>query len=164
MKTISNYRKNFFSLFTATLMVSSVMLTSCDKDDEIEDIDDDKYTLSGNATGAKEIPSNMSAAAATLTGTYDAGNNSLNYTINWTGLSNVATAAHFHGPATATETADPLVDITIGTNGINGNASGTVTVTDAFEVALLTGKVYYNIHTALYPGGEIRSQVASTKQ
>ena len=164
MKTISNYRKNFFSLFTTTLIVSSMMLTSCDKDDAIEDIDDDKYTLSGNATGAQEIPSNMATGTATLTGTYDAKNNSLNYTINWTGLSNIATAAHFHGPATATETASPIVDITIGTNGINGNASGTVTVTDAVEVALLTGKVYYNIHTVLFPNGEIRSQVAATKQ
>ncbi len=164
MKTISNYLKNFFSLFTTTLIVSSVMLTSCDKDDDFEDIDDDKYTLSGNATGAQEIPSNMAAGTATLTGTFDAENNSLSYTINWTGLSNVATVAHFHGPATTTETASPMVDITIVSNGSNGSASGTVTVTDAVEVALLTGKVYYNIHTALYPDGEIRSQVAATKQ
>jgi hypothetical protein len=162
MKTISNYRKTFFSLLAISLITCS-LLVACDKDDDIDD-NDDTFALSGNASGSKEIPTNTSTGTATLTGTYNARTNSLAYTINWTGLTGNLSAAHFHGPASATESAGPLLDITIGTNGMSGSTNATVTVTDAFESALLTGKIYYNLHTALYPNGEVRSQVTTSPQ
>ena len=163
MKTVSKNRKTLFVLLATCLITTSVMLTACDKDDD-DNNNNAMYTLSGNAAGSQEIPTNATTGTATLTGTYDAGTNSLSYTINWTGLTGVATVAHFHGPASTTETANPMVDITIVTNGVNGNASGTVTVSDAFETALLSGKIYYNVHTALNPNGEIRSQVTTSPQ
>jgi hypothetical protein len=162
MKTTWKNPKTFFALLATTLITSSVFI-SCDNDDDIIN-NNEMYTLSGNATGSQEIPSNASTGTATLTGTYNKSTNSLSYTINWTGMTNVVTAAHFHGPASTTETAGPLVTITLGTNGINGSASATVTVTDAVESAILDGKVYYNLHTALYPDGEIRGQVTATQQ
>ena len=161
MKTIWKNPKTFFVLLATTLITGTV-LTSCDNDDDIDNTNQ-MYTLSGNASGSQEIPTNAATGTATLTGSYNKSTNSLSYTINWTGLSNIVTAAHFHGPASTTETASPLVDITIGTNGVSGNTSGTVTVSDAVESALLDGKIYYNIHTALYPNGEIRSQVVATQ-
>jgi CHRD domain len=162
MKTISNYRKTFFPLL-ATSLVTCSLLVACDKDDD--DIDNnDMFALSGSASGSKEIPTNTTTGTATITGTYNRATNSLSYTINWTGLTGNLTAAHFHGPATATESANPMLDITIGTNGMNGSTSATVTVTDAFETALLDGKIYYNLHTALYPNGEVRSQVTASPQ
>lgn len=164
MKTIRNYRNSFFALLTSGLLASTVLFSSCDKDDEDINEDDDTYTLSGNASASQEVPSNASTGTGTLTGTYNARTNSLSYTISWTGLTNVITAAHFHGPAESGQTADPLVDITIGTNGTSGSVSATVTLTDAAEVALLTDKMYYNLHTALYPNGEIRGQVSTTEQ
>ena len=133
------------------------------KDDD--DIDNDNsYALSGNASGSQEVPTNTTTGTATLSGTYNANTNSLNYTINWTGLSNNLSVAHFHGPAAVGVSANPMVDITIGTNGMSGSASATVTVTDAFETALLAGNIYYNLHTALYPNGEIRGQVTASAQ
>ena len=162
MKTLSKFRNTFFTLL-ATSLITCSFLVACDKDDEIDD-DDNMFTLSGNASGSQEIPSNTTTGTATLTGSYNRSTNSLNYTINWTGLTNNLAAAHFHGPASATETAGPMLDITIGTNGLSGSASATVTVTDAFESALLDGKVYYNLHTPLYPNGEVRSQVNVTAQ
>lgn len=163
MKTISNYRKTFFSLL-ATSLITCSLLVACDKDNDDLDDNDDTYSLSGNASGSKEIPSNTSAGTATINGTYNARTNSLNYTINWTGVSGNLTVAHFHGPATASESAGPMLEIPIGTNGTSGSTTATVTVTDAFEAALLTGRVYYNLHTALYPNGEIRSQVTTSLQ
>jgi len=163
MKTISNYRKAFLTLL-ATSLITCSFLVACDKDDDDMDDNEKTYTLSGSASGSNEIPSNTTTGTATLSGTYSAKTNSLTYTINWTGLSNIVTAAHFHGPASTTETANPMLDITIGTNGISGSTSATVTVTDAFESALLSGKIYYNLHTALYVNGEIRSQVSATPQ
>lgn len=57
-----------------------------------------------------------------------------------------------------------MLDITIGTNGTSGSTTATATVTDTFETALLTGKIYYNLHTALYPNSEVRSQVTASPQ
>lgn len=163
MKTLMNYRTTFFSFLVTSLLTSS-LLVACDKDDDDINDDDNMYTLSGDATGAKEIPANTSTGTATISGTYNKASNSLSYTINWTGLTGNLAAAHFHGPASATETAGPLVDITIGTNGTSGMASNTVTVTDAFESALLDGKIYYNLHTVQFPNGQVRSQVATSPQ
>ena len=163
MKTIRNYRNSFFTLL-ATSIITCSLFVACDKDDDDIDNNDEMFALSGNASGSQEIPSNTATGTATLTGTYNKSTNSLSYTINWTGLTNNLTAAHFHGPASATETANPMVDITIGTNGLSGSATATVTVTDAFETALLDGKIYYNLHTPLYPNGEVRSQVTASVQ
>lgn len=163
MKTIWKNPKTFFVLLATTLITGAV-LTSCDNEDDDIDNNNQMYTLSGNASGSQEIPSNAATGSATLTGTYNKSTNSLSYTINWTGLTNVVTSAHFHGPASTTETASPLVDITIGTNGVSGSASATVTISDAVESALLEGKVYYNLHTALFPDGEVRAQVVATQQ
>ena len=163
MKTLSNYRKTFFTML-ATSLITCSLLVACDKDDDDIVDNDDTFALSGTASGSKEIPTNTSTGSATLTGTYNARTNSLMYTINWTGLSGNLSAAHFHGPATETESANPMQDITIGTNGASGTTSATVTVTDAFETALLAGKIYYNLHTALYPNGEVRSQVTTSPQ
>lgn len=163
MKTLVNHRKTFYSFLAASLLTCSLFV-GCDKDDDDINDDDNMYSLSGSASGAKEIPANMSTGTATISGTYNKATNSLSYTINWTGLTGNVSAAHFHGPASATETAGPILDITIGTNGTSGSASNTVTVTDAFENALLDGKIYYNLHSALYPNGEVRSQVATSSQ
>lgn len=161
MKTI-NFRKTFLTLMTTSLVTCS-LLVACDKNDDVND-NDNMYTLSGSAAGSKEIPSNATTGTATLSGSYNKATNALSYTITWAGLTGNVSAAHFHGPATATETASPMLDITIGTNGTSGSVTSTATVTDAFENALLDGKIYYNLHSALYPNGEVRSQVTASRQ
>ncbi|MES1198029.1 MAG: CHRD domain-containing protein [Chitinophagaceae bacterium] len=164
MKTRSNYLKSLFVPLVAGVLMSSMLLMACSKDDNDNDNPNTMYNISGNASASQEVPANASTGTATLTGTYNAGNNSLNYTINWTGLTDVATVAHFHGPAAVGVSANPLVDIAITSNGINGTASGTITLADSVETALLAGNIYYNVHTLLNPNGEIRGQVAATLQ
>src|SRR5262245_60886979 len=132
MKTISNYRKTLFTLL-ATSLITCSFLVACDKDDDDVNDNDNMYTLSGSAAGSKEIPANTTTGTATISGSYNKATNALSYTINWTGLTGNVSVAHFHGPASATETASPMLDITIGTNGTSGSVSSTVTVTDAFE-------------------------------
>src|SRR6186713_1211543 len=85
MKTVWKNPKTFLVLLASTLITGSV-LTSCEKD-EIDD-NNKMYTLSGNASGSKEVPSNASTGTATLTGTFDTRTNSLTYSISWSGLSN----------------------------------------------------------------------------
>lgn len=141
-------------VFSATLFI-----VSCDKDDNINN--NDTYTLSGNGSGAQEVPTNSSTGTATLTGTYNATTNQLVYDINWSNLTNIATAVHFHGPAPMGVSAGVLVGLTVTNSAITGRANGTVTLTQAQETALLNGEVYYNIHTAAFIDGEVRGQVSA---
>src|SRR5574339_546502 len=80
-----------------SMFVLSALVISCDKDDD--DIDEQKYSLSGTASGSQEVPAVATTATGTLTGTYDADNNKFEYTINWSGLSGMVTGMHIHGPA-----------------------------------------------------------------
>jgi hypothetical protein len=151
----------FFKTTMALLAVSAAcILTSCDKDDD--DMDNDKtYTISGNASGSQETPAVATSATGTLTGSYNSRTNMLTYSISWSGLSGNVSVAHFHGPALVGVAANPIHDISISTNGVNGTASGSITLADSTESHLLNGKLYYNLHTVLNPNGEIRGQVTA---
>lgn len=157
MKTIGLFKKTFLA---ATILASALLITSCEK--ENVDDDDDTFTVSGVASGSQEVPAVATAGSATLTGTYNASNNLLEYTINWSGLSGAVTVAHFHGPAAAGVSAGPLVDIVISVNGVSGSATASTTLTPDVESYLLAGTLYYNIHTAAHVDGEIRGQVTAT--
>jgi hypothetical protein len=153
MKTRLFSRGMLVALFAS----ASLLMVSCDKDDD--DDDDIMYDISGNASGSQEVPAVNTTATGTLTGTYNKNTNLLTYTITWSGLSGNVTVAHFHGPALVGESAGPLIDLVVTTNGLNGNITGSTTLTDAVESHLLAGKLYYNLHTVLNPNGEIRGQV-----
>lgn len=65
------------------------------------------------------------------------------------------TGAHFHGPAKSGENAGVLVPVTAAASPFTGEAT-----LDAAKAAdLEAGKMYFNIHTAANPKGEIRGQV-----
>ena len=135
--------------------MSLSIFSSCDKDDD----DDNIYNVRAAMTSSKQVPANTTTGSGTLTGTYDATDNVLTYTATWTGLTGTAQAAHFHGPASTTATALPVVTFAIVGNG----ATGVTTLTDAQEQDLLNGLWYVNVHTAAHTGGEIRGQVSATK-
>ena len=139
--------------------MATAVLPSCDKDDDDDEQPKVTYQLSGAASGAKEVPPVITNATGTLSGTYNRNTNKLEYTITWNDLSGVPTMMHFHGPASATENASPVVNITGFTAAESGTATGTADLTDEQETQLLDGKWYYNIHTPDHGGGEIRSQV-----
>lgn len=150
--------RNLFRSAIAFVGIAGVLtLAACDKDDD--NMPNSKYKLSGDASGAQEVPAVNTPGTGTLTGTYDTTSKSLIYTINWTGISGEATVAHFHGPAAPGENAPPMQDIQITTNGTAGTAADTITASAELHTALIAGNVYYNIHTADYPAGEIRGQV-----
>jgi hypothetical protein len=147
----------------AICLSTALFVASCDDDDD-ELFDDITHDLSGQSSGSQEVPPVTTSGSGNLTGNYDRDDNSLTYTVTWTGLSGIATAAHFHGPAGAGVNAGVLLPLSITANAaMNGTASGTVTVSQEFEDALLAGNIYYNVHTALNPDGEIRGQVIATE-
>lgn len=101
--------------------------------------------------------------AGTGSGLLSLAGNTLRFTVNYTGLSGTATAAHIHGPATSGTSAGVLVDLAPfngGGFGTSGTFAGTVVLSDAVKAHLLGGRTYINIHTPANPGGEIRGQIA----
>lgn len=103
--------------------------------------------------GASEVPPTDSAATGTAEVSVDTATKEVKWTIQFSGLTGDATAAHFHGPAAVGENAGPAVDIS------GKIESGSATLTDAQLADLQAGKLYINLHTAKFPDGEIRGQV-----
>ena len=81
----------------------------------------------------------------------------LTYTVNYKDLTGPAVAAHFHDASAPGGNGPPIVPASnVGTSPIKGTA----TLTDAQIADINAGKVYFNIHTAANPGGEIRGTLA----
>lgn len=107
-------------------------------------------------SGQSETPPNDSKGTGTVDATYDTDTKALTWTITYQDLSGDAMAAHFHGPAKAGETADPVVPIP---DPLASPIKGSATLTDAQYGDLSKGLWYFNIHTAKFPDGEIRGQM-----
>ena len=163
MKT-RNFRNIFMASLAAVAITGTMVISSCDKDDDDIKTPKAKYNLSGTATGDQQVPAVTTSGTASISGTYDTLSKQLMYSITWTGLTGELTVAHFHGPAAAGENASPLQDIPIVTNGASGATADTITASSDLHTALMAGKVYYNLHTAAYPDGEIRAQVNLSPQ
>lgn len=110
--------------------------------------------------GAFEVPANNSKAAGTMDIIYNKTHKMLTYTVKWKSLTGNPVAAHIHGEASKEANASVKHHITIpaATSGIT---TGSVVIDEVAikEAGLLSGLYYVNIHTAMYPGGEIRGQI-----
>lgn len=157
-------KQRLFGSLAGLAFLSLVAFSSCDKEESDSTPKSAKYSISGAAAGSQEVPAVTTSATGNLSGSYDTTSKSLIYTVTWTGLSGEATMAHFHGPALAGAIAPPMETLTITANGTAGTATDTITATSALHAALLAGQVYYNIHTAAHPDGEIRGQIAVAQQ
>src|SRR5436190_24137297 len=113
-------------------------------------------SFKANMTAGEEVPANDSKGTGNAELSYDTTTKMLTWTVNFSGLTGPATAAHFHGPAEPGKNAG--VAVLIGNNPTSP-AKGSATLTDAQAADLMAGKWYVNIHTAANRGGEIRGQL-----
>ncbi len=112
-------------------------------------------------SGAAERPA-PATTTATGFGQFALVGNELAFEIFYRDLTGPAVAAHFHGPAGGAGTAGVLVDLepfNQGAFGASGSLAGRLMLTPAQVAAFADGNVYVNIHTAAFPGGELRGQV-----
>ena len=116
----------------------------------------EEVKMKADLSAAQEVPPNQSAGKGTADITFESVAKKLSWTVNHSGLSGPATAAHFHGPAEPGKNAGVAVPIP---NQATSPVTGSATLTDAQAADLTAGKYYVNIHTAANPGGEIRGQV-----
>ena len=157
-------KMNFFKakpiqLFLSAALVVSTLFVSCDKEDD--DMKDQTYNTTANANGSQMNPSTTSTSTGTLTGTYNARTNVWQYNISWTNLSATAGLVQVYGPAGAGVNASLLFPLSITTPGASGSASGSITLTDAQETALLANNTYFTISSTTFPSGEIRGQITT---
>ncbi|MCJ2053177.1 CHRD domain-containing protein [Methylobacterium sp. J-070] len=112
-------------------------------------------TYRATLNGASEVPATQSPGTGEVTATFDPATKRLSWTGTYSGLTGPVTAAHFHGPAKAGENAGVLVPVTAASSPFSGEAA----LDDAKAADLEAGRLYFNIHTAANPKGEIRGQV-----
>jgi hypothetical protein len=98
-------------------------------------------------------PVSGASGSGTATVTIHTGKGELSFTLTVTGLTNV-TAAHIHRVSTSAI----VVPLTAPTSG---TSSGTVTVDKTLlkEIAATPSAFYVNVHTTVFPGGQIRGNL-----
>jgi hypothetical protein len=118
--------------------------------------------LRANLNAAQETPASTSPATGTAIMLYDVGTNKFDLIISITGMANSATLSHIHeGPPGV---AAPFV-VDLGGEAVYTRSGNNLTATfhertyTGDKLKLIQGGAYYNIHSAQFPGGEIRGQL-----
>ena len=101
-------------------------------------------------------PGVSSSGKGTATGSLDTNTKTLTWTVDYSGLSGPATAAHIHGPADPGANAGIVVPFS---GNLASPIKGSATLTDAQIAQLEAGKWYVNIDTEANKPGEIRGQL-----
>lgn len=141
MKTKANVRYFGFSLLVTLAMVVAPGLAQAET------------LFTAVLSGSQEVPETASPATGFATVILNDAETEATYHIEYSGLAGTETAAHFH-------------QAPIGTNGpaifalpVGSPKDGVWPVGPAEVAALNSHEVYINIHSDMYPGGEIRGNV-----
>lgn len=112
--------------------------------------------FSATVSGIEETPPNASTELGNATLTYDMGSGVLTCDVQTTMAT--VTIAHVHQGAVGV--AGPIV---FGLNPIAGGWGGSGVLNASQLEALLKGELYVNLHSAAFPGGEIRGQIRAPR-
>lgn len=145
------------------MALAALALPGCNDDDD-DELEVGNRTVTVQLSGANEVPPVTTSGSGSADIDFDPAMKMISYTINWTlGSASTSTVAmHFHGAENGSDTtSSPVV---IGINGFSTGTSGTLSgmtreLTDAEVNQLLAGKWYLNIHSDVYPAGEIRGNI-----
>jgi hypothetical protein len=116
--------------------------------------------FSGNLSGTQEVPPNASVGTGRGFVILDAAESQITVLLNFTALSANATAGHIHGPAPIGTNAPIIFDLSPPPVMAGAITPQTFAVTAQQVADLKAGLWYFNIHTSMFPGGEIRGQIA----
>ena len=110
-----------------------------------------------NLSASQEVPPNTSTATGAAEVQFNENTNKVTWKITFSGMTGPATAGHIHGAAPAGQNAGVLIPFT---GNLNAQpVMGETTITPAQYADMAAGLYYVNIHTASFPGGEIRGQL-----
>lgn len=143
--------KTKFITLAIFLFLSGIV--SCSSDDDNTPNPDPDATFKATLNGASEAPSNASTATGTATLTFNT--TTKKFTITVTHTISAPTNGHIHKGAIGVS-GSPVFPFDSFTSPINY----TSIALDASQEADLNAELYYvNIHSAAFPGGEIRGQL-----
>jgi hypothetical protein len=142
-------RSAFVNPAVAAVALSALLMSGCPAFAEI-------VSYQAALKGASEVPPNDSKGTGAVDATYDTATKKLSWGVTDSGMTGPATAAHFHGPAAVGANAPPVIPLS---GSLTSPIKGDATLTDAQAADLQAGRLYFNIHTAAHPGGELRGQV-----
>lgn len=141
------------------------------------------FTTPLGLSGSQQVPVNVSGGSGNGTVNYDTTTLMLDVHLDWNGLSGAASAAHIHCcsgpgansavainfvpagfPASTAGSFDHSFDLSQAISyggGFLGNFNNDVNAArNAFVAGLSADLAYFNIHDQLFPGGEIRGDIA----
>ncbi len=149
----------------------------------------DQLAFVTTLTGAQEVPPNASPGIGSALVTVDTVTSMLTINVSFSGLLSPTVASHIHccvppgvnaGVATAVPTFPgfPLgvmtgtylqtFDLTLASTYnpafITANGGTVAGAQAAFITGLVNGQTYLNIHTSMFPGGEIRGQLQAVPE
>lgn len=152
----------------AVLLVLSSVLSGCEKWKDLihkEKEKEEKTVYSARnlpLSGLQEVPQRETLGKGWIDVDYDKKTKLMKYSVKWQDLTGIPVGAHIHGPAPRGVNAgikhDPFAIFPRTASGTFTN-SFTVDNVAVKEDSLLLGYYYFNIHTAKFPGGEIRGQI-----
>ncbi len=110
-------------------------------------------------SGLQENPPNASPAIGDAKVKFNPNTNFIKITGSFSGMIGNVTAGHLHGLAPADMNAPVLFSVNPTLGGTSGTFGATAFLTDAQEIGFFDYMTYLNIHTNVFPGGELRGQV-----
>lgn len=159
-------------LLPAALLLSVAAIAACDDD---ESTGPQATVFTSTLSANNEVP--VRASSATGTATFTVIGNTATYTISVAGLTVAPSAAHIHVGAAGTNGGVIFnffpagTTVPTGTTNVNF-ATGTIDLSlanisnagqsvsgDSLRKLFESGNAYVNVHTATFPGGEIRDQI-----
>ena len=109
-------------------------------------------------TGGQEVPANDAVSFGLAIGELESDLSGMNTAILVDKSSGDITGAHFHNAALGSN-GDVVLNLTEFITGSFILTDDVLAVDDAFVSSFLSGDLYLNVHTEMYPAGEVRGQV-----
>lgn len=150
MQSTIRLRRSRLQAAVFMFVAMGLALSSCKKEDDPEGDPQDDNIVNYSASFVKSGDNVTTSATGTVTGKYNKTTRELTYSVSWNALTSTVADMHFHddGPVIIHIEGFPTA-----VTGSMENKKATFTESQAADLA--AGKVYIQIHTANFPGGEV---------
>ncbi len=139
-------------LFLFAFATAAFTISSCNK----QEIDPNDIAYHAKLSAGNEVPARASQGYGVARGTYNTSTKVLILQINYYNLNAALTAWHIHKAPAGVN--GPVIH-NFGTPAPTGFTFTSAPLTTDQENDLFTGNYYVNLHTSVFPGGEIRGQL-----
>jgi len=149
--------KHWMQSSAAALLALSLAFTGCKNDNDATPTPmDNTVRLVATLNGQQEVPATTSMATGTFMGMVNPTTRVMTYEVRYSGFT--PTAGHIHAGAPGQN--GPVV---IGFSSIASPITGQVTLTQSRLDSMRAGNFYVNLHSAAFPGGEIRGNISQMR-